>query len=907
MDIAKTAALANWIKDQSIDTSWFLNNFEGVKVYTPKNVTIPEGYAGSIGGSDIYLYGGVSTDFTNTYVRDESLSELNRAILLSRPYYNDGVWNLTLNGKNYTAVALSLSDLAEVNYSIEFNADHYRYDLEGNAFLTSITPNATAVTLNSTMNLNLSLYGKDTPAEVKVKLVPFNSMPIESREVIAFNESKGHSAPSKVCDRAGSNCFLDTEWEGYFESVSVMFTRKVGPYGCVSVCSGACHGETEVSKDGITWKSIHTGTWSSSGTFPVGDYYRYARWQCYGCSTSCYFVNISVSKKGVFAPWEPPTVYNTSLQIPVNLTRGSYQIYTETYINGTLEDVAVSDLIYYTLVNGSDVPYNAKEYVYNATNNSTLSGDCYADGNLSDCYMRVNYVKKEGNDVEFSFNLTGAGEGMVYANGNLIGNLSFYKEYYIFVIPNLSVNKTNVISVKIFDHEGEEYYALNITLDVVPPVQSGHNPPSGSAITTMSPAVTFNLDENGDCKWSLTDQSYSAMSGDCTGDGTQSQTCMVSGLNKGLNKVHIACRDAFGNQDTAATNKELVYTVVRNYAWSDAGYEYEYCTGQVILSADDGYTQVTLSQPFPFYDANYSMIYVGSNGYITLDGGSWEYWDIENLFRNRKIVAVDAGDLVTTSYLCTYSDHITVRWVGRHYGYSDTVDVEAKLYNNGNIKINLKSIGVMNGGWPGYGVTGVSRGDNAYYTRLSTGNALTYALSAPFGEYSWIDSNYTYEDCTNQYIMYADDSYAQITLAQPFPFYDVNYSTIYVGSNGYITLDGGSWEYWDIENLFRNRKIVAVDAGDLVTTSYLCTYSDHITVRWVGRHYGYSDTVDVEAKLYNNGNIKINLKSIGVMNGGWPGYGVTGVSRGDNNRYVRATTGNTLSYILFPPPQNSIK
>ena len=109
-----------------------------------------------------------------------------------------------------------------------------------------------------------------------------------------------------------------------------------------------------------------------------------------------------------------------------------------------------------------------------------------------------------------------------------------------------------------------------------------------------------------------------------------------------------------------------------------------------------------------------NLVFTRGKVYIPLqpvDGGSWEYWDIENLFRNRKIVAVDAGDLVTTSYLCTHSDHITVRWVGRHYGYSDTVDVEAKLYNNGNIKINLKSIGVMNGNWPGYGVTGVSRGD----------------------------------------------------------------------------------------------------------------------------------------------------------------------------------------------------
>ena len=360
MDLAKTAALANWINDQGIDRSWFLNNFEGVEVYTPENVTTHESYA----GSGIDLYGGVTTGFSNTYVKDENLKELKRAALLSRPYYDDGVWNLSFNGKNYTAVAISLSDSIEFNYTLmgltdprevnytgnDFNdIFYYAYgmdDLNGSAYVGMLSPNTLAITPNPTIDLNLSLYGKDTPADVKVKLVPLTPEPLESREVIAFNESNGSFNPSKVCDRAGSNCRLDTGWEGYFESVSVVFTRKVGPRGCSSMCAGSCHGETEVSNDGIIWESIHTGTWGSSGTFPVEGYYRYARWHCYGCTTSCYFVNISVSKKGVFAQWEPPEVYNTTLQLPDKLTRGSYQIYAETYINGTLQDIAVSGFIY---------------------------------------------------------------------------------------------------------------------------------------------------------------------------------------------------------------------------------------------------------------------------------------------------------------------------------------------------------------------------------------------------------------------------------------------------------------------------------------------------------------------------------------------------------------------------------
>ena len=108
----------------------------------------------------------------------------------------------------------------------------------------------------------------------------------------------------------------------------------------------------------------------------------------------------------------------------------------------------ISQQLYYTPIEGAYVPYIATEQVYNATDNSLISigGDCYEDGNLSDCYI-VNYVKRAGDDIEFSFNLSVFGDGLIYANGNLIGNLSFYQENYTFVIPNLDANENHVISL----------------------------------------------------------------------------------------------------------------------------------------------------------------------------------------------------------------------------------------------------------------------------------------------------------------------------------------------------------------------------------------------------------------------------------------------------------------------------
>ncbi len=309
----------------------------------------------------IDLYGGATLDFNNTYVVNENVEALKLATLLSRPFDDEVTWNVEFNGKNYTAVALSLGGLKQINYSVDYNTyDETPLlgdDIDYNAYVVSIVPETLEISPGILLNLDsILIQGKNVMANVSLKLVPLNSIHIQERNIISQNS---------------------------FNTIAL---------------------------------------------------------------------------------WDPPVNKNTSLQILSNLKRGSYQIYAETYVNGTLQDIEVSNYIYYTPINGNYILYNATEYTYNVTDGSIISNDCYADGNLSDCYMSVNYVKKEGNDIEFSFNMSSVGDGLVYANENLIGNLSFYGDNYTFVIPNLNSSKTNIISIKIFDHEGEEYYILNITI-----------------------------------------------------------------------------------------------------------------------------------------------------------------------------------------------------------------------------------------------------------------------------------------------------------------------------------------------------------------------------------------------------------------------------------------------------------
>ena len=103
-----------------------------------------------------------------------------------------------------------------------------------------------------------------------------------------------------------------------------------------------------------------------------------------------------------------------------------------------------------------------------------------------------------------------------------------------------------------------------VEIDTAVPTQSGWDPAKGSAISTKSPTITFTLNEEGDCKWSLTDQAYDDMAGDCTGDGGTSMSCSTSGLSEGAEIVYIACEDdtdSSPNKDTAATNEHVNYTV----------------------------------------------------------------------------------------------------------------------------------------------------------------------------------------------------------------------------------------------------------------------------------------------------------------------------------------------------------
>jgi len=119
---------------------------------------------------------------------------------------------------------------------------------------------------------------------------------------------------------------------------------------------------------------------------------------------------------------------------------------------------------------------------------------------------------------------------------------------------------SNYISVRVYDEAGNVSYATDafyVKKDTLPPVQSAWNPTPGAYVFTPFTTVTFTTNEIGACKWSINDLSYSAMSNACSGGGTTSHSCSITGLVHGPNTVSLACVDSLPNEDTPSSNTDI--------------------------------------------------------------------------------------------------------------------------------------------------------------------------------------------------------------------------------------------------------------------------------------------------------------------------------------------------------------
>jgi len=171
----------------------------------------------------------------------------------------------------------------------------------------------------------------------------------------------------------------------------------------------------------------------------------------------------------------------------------------------------------------------------------------------------------------------------------------------------------------------------------------------------------------------------------------------------------------------------------------------------------------------------------------------------------------------------------------------------------------------------------------------------------------------------NRINCYGDDIVCRISLFTPFPYYDNSYISVYIDTNGYISISrrGSDWSStcWEL----RGRQMIAVAWADLMTRCsningegiYVAQYSDPTygsgtLIRWRSCFYYNRGEVNAQAILFRNGIIAL---SYGRINGRshTDNTFVVGVSRGFDSEYTTIycntnpeTLNNHPTIILWP-------
>ncbi|RLI03228.1 hypothetical protein DRO30_01405, partial [Candidatus Bathyarchaeota archaeon] len=126
---------------------------------------------------------------------------------------------------------------------------------------------------------------------------------------------------------------------------------------------------------------------------------------------------------------------------------------------------------------------------------------------------------------------------------------------------------------------------------------------------------------------------------------------------------------------------------------------------------------------------------------------------------------------------------------------------------------------------------------------------------------------------------HADDGCWEYTLPFDFPFYNVNYSTIYISSNGLITFLEPDYSYINSISELAHKLAIAPAWDDWKTYSpydiYVWENSTHVGIRWHVAHHSTGAEANFEVILKKDGTIYFNYgrndgrisATIGISNG----------------------------------------
>jgi hypothetical protein len=343
----------------------------------------------------------------------------------------------------------------------------------------------------------------------------------------------------------------------------------------------------------------------------------------------------------------------------------------------------------------------------------------------------------------------------------------------------------------------------------------------------------------------------------------------------------------------------------RNYSmWLDYPYKWKDASGGTeLLLTDDGYTDISLSFNFPFYDETFSIVYVSANGYLSFGDSSPSDYSNDAIpssdSDNHYLIAPFWDDLRPESgggsghiYVQDFGDHWVVEWLDIwHYSTGPVVGTfEVILYQSGDIVFNYDNISYTGGGY----TCGLNLGRNtAYYnsyqglTDVTDDFSIRFAqpiFSGTIGEIAIFRDAFPWgynvtEKILNMYnipyTIYNSLNFGSVDLSpfqkviitsdQPQTFYDrlggnVTWFENYAANGGILEVHGcdGGWNggYWDGLFLMPGGLDQNSISTDLVSINLLqhpiisspFTISDAELDYWDSSAHGSFDTYPLNSK-----------------------------------------------------------
>ena len=156
----------------------------------------------------------------------------------------------------------------------------------------------------------------------------------------------------------------------------------------------------------------------------------------------------------------------------------------------------------------------------------------------------------------------------------------------------------------------------------------------------------------------------------------------------------------------------------------------------------------------------------------------------------------------------------------------------------------------------------------------------------------------------------ADDQSWLYSLPFSFPFFENQYDSVYVCSNGFLDFTNTTASYLNSNEAFKHRVMIAPMWDDLITNGssqqgediYIHSPSpDSVCFRWAGERYETGDPVNAEVILFKDGRIQFNYGS-----GNSNLSPTVGISGGDEEKYHFASYNemsslNEVQTALFTP------